>query len=416
MSASVYLPAEVVVNIVEFVFGEDTTFLPDQKEKQRDLRSCCLVSRQWYSASIGFLYHRPCFLKGNSFVQFTNTVCPPVGTRRKRNVDLGSLVHCLDLGGLVHHSSNSLTARLLGRVKKNLEYFVAPRVSFAVNSLPALAKCHKLRYLDLCQIHGEIEFMTMKKAISHLHELDTLFLPPLPFCPSVDEDAAGIWPSSLKCLWLTGVVQLASMPSFVFPPALESLVLQHCRNLRLSVFERILNRPQLESLLSLSLFDVSFYEREDGDSSAIYYLPNLVYLGISWDFLERLLILPSLPLSFFGPLSTLPIKVLEIRGDFYEEEETFDPEKLIKALTSNLSSLRALRLQQRPAFLDSSHAEEIEHLLWRHILALPQERLDDEDLYHEDMGIVISDMAYEEARKLPDVERTIRFPAYRYME
>lgn len=131
MSASVYLPAEVVVNIVEFVFGEDTTFLPDQKEKQRDLRSCCLVSRQWYSASIGFLYHRPCFLKGNSFVQFTNTVCPPVGTRRKRNVDLGSLVHCLDLGGLVHHSSNSLTARLLGRVKKNLEYFVAPRVSFA---------------------------------------------------------------------------------------------------------------------------------------------------------------------------------------------------------------------------------------------------------------------------------------------
>lgn len=168
--------------------------------------------------------------------------------------------------------------------------------------------------------------------------------------------------------------------------------------------------------MSLSLFDVSFYEREDGDSSAIYYLPNLVYLGISWDFLERLLILPSLPLSFFGPLSTLPIKVLEIRGDFYEEEETFDPEKLIKALTSNLSSLRALRLQQRPAFLDSSHAEEIEHLLWRHILALPQERLDDEDLYHEDMGIVISDMAYEEARKLPDVERTIRFPAYRYME
>lgn len=202
------------------------------------------------------------------------------------------------------------------------------------------------------------------------------------------------------------------MPSFVFPPALESLVLQHCRNLRLSVFERILNRPQLESLLSLSLFDVSFFEGEDGDSSAIYYLPNLIYLGIPCDLLERLLILPPLPLTFFGPLS---IKVLEIRGGF-NEGEGFDPEQLIEALMSNLSSLRALRLQQRPTFLDSSHVEEIERLLWRHILALPQERLDDEDLYHEDMGIVVSDMAYEEARKLPDVERTVRFPAYRYME
>jgi hypothetical protein len=276
-----------------------------------------------------------------------------------------------------------------------------------------LAKCHKLRYLDLCQIHEKIEFMTMKKAISHLHVLDTLFLPPLPFCSSIEEDATGIWPSSLKCLWLTGIVQLAAMPSFVFPPALESLVLQHCRDLRLSVFERILTRPQLDSLLSLSLFDVSFFEGEDSDSSAIYYLPNLVYLGIPCDLLERLLILPPLPPSVLGPLS---IKVLEVRGDFHEEEEIFDPEQLIEALTSNLSSLRALRLPQRPTFLNSSHVEEIERLLWRHILALPQERLDDEDLYHEDMGIVISDMAYEEARKLPDVERTIRFPAYRYME
>jgi hypothetical protein len=46
-------------------------------------------------------------------------------------VDLGSLVQVLDLTGLVHHSSNSLTARLLGRVKKSLKIFAAPRVSFS---------------------------------------------------------------------------------------------------------------------------------------------------------------------------------------------------------------------------------------------------------------------------------------------
>ena len=35
------------------------------------------------------------------------------------------------MSGLVHNGSKSLTARLLGRVKKRLEEFVAPQASFA---------------------------------------------------------------------------------------------------------------------------------------------------------------------------------------------------------------------------------------------------------------------------------------------
>jgi hypothetical protein len=273
-----------------------------------------------------------------------------------------------------------------------------------------LSKCHKLRYLDLCKVHEKTEFVSMERAISHLRELDTLFLPPLSFFRT-DEDAAGIWPSSLKCLWLTGVVKLAAMPSFVWPPALESLVFQHCRNFRMSVLERILRNPQLESLLSLSFYDISFfYGDEVVDNDVIYCPPNLVYLGIPRDFLWRFMILP--PPSY---PALLPIKVLEVIRDFHEEGEPLNPEQVIAALTSNLANLRALRLPEWPAFPDSC-VKEIDRLLWRHILALPQERLEAEDLYYEDIGIVVSEMGYEEARTFPDVERTIRFPAYRYME
>lgn len=45
--------------------------------------------------------------------------------------DLGGLVRRLDLSRLVHHSSNSMTARLIGRVKENLEVFIAPAAGFS---------------------------------------------------------------------------------------------------------------------------------------------------------------------------------------------------------------------------------------------------------------------------------------------
>lgn len=123
----VHLPTEVLILIAKFIFDDWPTEYP---RSQVTLQRFCLVSRQWYSVGIEFLYYRPQLGGGNSFSLFTNTVCPPIRSR-KRNVDLGSLVHDLDLSVLVHHSSNSLTARLLGRVKKNLKSFAAPRISFS---------------------------------------------------------------------------------------------------------------------------------------------------------------------------------------------------------------------------------------------------------------------------------------------
>lgn len=128
----VHIPTEILVQIANLIFDQWTEDL--SPDFQSTLHKFCLVSRQWYSAGIGFLYHRPQLAKGNSFALFTNTVCPPIRSRG-RKVDLGSLVQVLNLSGLVHHSSNSLTARLLGRVKKSLRKFAAPRVSFSYGQL-----------------------------------------------------------------------------------------------------------------------------------------------------------------------------------------------------------------------------------------------------------------------------------------
>lgn len=126
----VHLPTEILMHIAKLIFDDWLDGCADFPHPQVTLQKFCAVSRQWYSAGIEFLYCRPQLSKGNSFSLFVNTVCPPIRSRG-RKADLGSLVQFLNLEALVHHSSNSVTARLLGRVKKNLKAFVAPRVSFS---------------------------------------------------------------------------------------------------------------------------------------------------------------------------------------------------------------------------------------------------------------------------------------------
>lgn len=122
---SIYLPSEIILTVVRNVAAET-----DPHCRLGALYACCLVSRQWYSVSVSYLYEFPEFETGISFQEFATTICPPVGVKKSKE-NLGSFVRRLNLGGLVHESSNSLTARLIGRVKDNLEVFIAPRVSFA---------------------------------------------------------------------------------------------------------------------------------------------------------------------------------------------------------------------------------------------------------------------------------------------
>ena len=118
---AVHLPSEIVLHILSFI--------PIRPEYQSTLCACSLVSRDWYLAAIPLLYHSP-IISSKNFKSFVNTICPSINVHVRKS-ELAGLVRRLDMGGLVHDGSKSLTARLLGRIKGGLEEFVAPQTSFA---------------------------------------------------------------------------------------------------------------------------------------------------------------------------------------------------------------------------------------------------------------------------------------------
>lgn len=61
------------------------------------------------------------------------------------------------MGQLVHDSSKSLTARIIGRLKGSLIEFRAPQASFSVNSLAALSKAVNLVRLDLSLMSAGVQ-------------------------------------------------------------------------------------------------------------------------------------------------------------------------------------------------------------------------------------------------------------------
>ncbi|KAJ5188732.1 hypothetical protein N7491_005052 [Penicillium cf. griseofulvum] len=377
----VHLPTEVLIHIAKFVLDDWCNL--EVPSSQDTLRRFCSVSRQWYSAGIEYLYYRPLLDRGNSFSLFTSTVCPPIRSRQ-RKVDLGSLVHILNLGLLVHHSSNSLTARLLGRVKKNLEIFVAPRVSFAVNSLAPLAKCKELSFLCLDSVADPIPLSALKKATSGLDKLKTIELSPS--MSITDDGSTDDWPPNLKLLKIGGKFDIEQMSSFRWPPNLVELTLCGCVDLDTSVLEEILINEQLSTTLERLTIHRSNREMfEEGPSGILSTLVALECLRIPVDLLYDVLILPA-----FDPIgSPMPIRELELTAPYDEDFSTvIDPDELCKALKMNLS--RVCYIGISPDCLDiipeASHAK-IDKWVWKNIDKCPEAELD----CLSDMGLVVMD-------------------------
>ena len=116
------LPPEIVLEIVSYIPNKTLG-------GQHDLARLCLVSKALYTGSIERLYESP-WIASRNFDSFVATLCPSINLHVRRS-DLGGLVRCLDMSHLLHDGSRSLTARVLGRVKENLEDFVAPAATFS---------------------------------------------------------------------------------------------------------------------------------------------------------------------------------------------------------------------------------------------------------------------------------------------
>ncbi|PYH40972.1 F-box domain protein [Aspergillus saccharolyticus JOP 1030-1] len=371
-SNEIYLPTEIVMQIMSYV--SNTSDKPDRR--QATLYACCLVSTQWYSAATPHLYERPILRFGSSFTQFAATISPPLHVARKNKLKLGSYVRRLDLSGLVHHSSPSLTARLLGKVKENLVVFSAPRVSFAINCLPALSKCTKLQSLDLSLVAEPFPFLEFKRSLSNLSKLTTLRLPrtnnlipppPSTLLSSSASPSTIPWPPRLQNLQVTGDFSTNPLLAryFAWPPALTSLILKNCKNLDSSPLTTILlENPSLHTTLKRLKIDPSNHLSLTFVNQLPLTMPNLDYLSVPGD---------TIDLTFFENLDErmqllrqpLALRTLEIDqpcSDTAASLMYFTPPTLVHALQNGLANVRSVGISEAWE-LKGGEVEEIDSVL-----------------------------------------------------
>lgn len=106
---------------------------------------------------------------------------------------------------LAYQGSRSITARLLGRTKSNLQCFVAPQANWGVNCLAALSRCTRLRSLDLSLISEAMGYRELSNTICRMGELKKLRFP-RSAAKHMDFDSRVRmkWPPSLEDLTLSG--------------------------------------------------------------------------------------------------------------------------------------------------------------------------------------------------------------------
>jgi hypothetical protein len=345
----ILLPTEIISHILSYI--------PRQEATQSTFWACTLVSRAWYSSSIGILYERP-YLHGGNFSQFATTVCPSKNAHIRLSA-LATLVRRLDMGELVHNSSKSLTARLLGRLKGNIVEFVAPQASFAINSFAPLSKCTKLRHLDLSLISASISNKLLFQTLTHLLDLETLFFPR---SSSLDADRSSTpytWPPKLKALHLAGGVNDYFLETHLTntPPSLQRLSIQHCSQIHThSLLETLTTLgPQLTQLTirhPMSQLPVAALDY------ILLLCPSLIAFRISADFISNSLF-ESIPERH--PLRILDIECSPQAGADIE----ISPGAVYDAVENDkLPDLRSVRASARLAWnATTSRRQDVEDLV-----------------------------------------------------
>ncbi|KAI9674843.1 MAG: hypothetical protein M1829_003583 [Trizodia sp. TS-e1964] len=337
-STEVFLPSEVIFNILSFI--------PRRASSQPTLHACSLVSRQWYAAAVLLLYERP-HISGRNFKQFVATICPSVNAHVRKS-ELAILVKALDMGYLVHDGSRSLTARILGRLKGGLEEFVAPQASFAINCFAALAKCSRLRHLDLSLVSDSIALSDLFRVIKPLSQLSSLRFPRSSNYDRGFTTNSFSWPPNLESLHLAGGVSDNFLLNMHNPPRLSSLTIEHCPFAKPASIRTLLAKlaPQLTRLkVSYHIPLLPF----NGLDNILLICPNLVYLSIAVDFITD----HFFQVHNFPPM-VHPLEMLELEcSGNVGVAQKFGPNEIYIAVCGALGKLRRVRLSERLGWQDS---------------------------------------------------------------
>lgn len=337
-ASEVDLPLEIILQILAFI--------PRRPNYQSTFWACTLISRSWYSQSISILYERP-WLHGGNFNEFIATVCPSKNAHIKQST-LATLVRRLDMGELVHNASKSLTARILGRLKGNLEQFVAPQSSFAINSFAALSKCTRLNHLDLSLISASISNKILFQTLKSLQGLETLYFPRSSSLDRLERNVpteSYIWPPRLQALHLAGGIDDYFLHTHLVkaPPTLSRLSIQHCSSVHAPSLLSILQilGPQLKHLTIRHPMTKLFTTSLD---DIFYMCPSLIALRISADFISNA-IFRTIPANH--PLQILDLECSPQAGQDVE----IDPSTVYDAVEECLlPDLRSVRVSARLAW------------------------------------------------------------------
>jgi hypothetical protein len=273
----IYLPDEVIIQIIEF--------LTHDHDAQRSLASVCLLSRQWYNVAVSYLYRYP-DLYGKNFDKFFIAICPSKNLHIRYS-RFSKLVKILDMSRLVHQGSRSTTARMLGRTKDSLEEFCAPQASFAINCMPALAKCQNLRSLDLSLVSESPPLPLLFRTVSHLNSLQAFKLPRSSGFGVHHNGAAIDWPPNLTELSLSGGIDAHFLHGVVsFPQTLRSIVVEHCPLAKGHAVTHLL-RNAVRPLQNLEYVKIAHMPRLSAHAldDILFLLPQIKKLSISVDYI-----------------------------------------------------------------------------------------------------------------------------------
>lgn len=362
----VYLPDEIIIQIVEYT----SKF----RLAQATLASCCRLSRQWYAASVPFLYARP-WVEGKNFDPFVQAIVPSLNLHVRKS-PLAEFVKVLDMSHLVHSGNKATTARLLGRTKGNLVEFIAPQASFGTNCFPALGKCQNLEVLDLSRVSQSPPLLDLFKTISQLTKLSRLRLPrSAGFSQGFHPDAM-LWPPNLEDLSLSGGIDVHFLQGVVsFPSTLRSLTIEHCPMAKNGAILHLL-RSAVRPLPNLEVLKLSNLPRLTGNSldDVLVILPGLTKLSVSVDYVTPKLLdlgiaegrspgfteiyLPPGPRHGSSPTCQLRTLELTNSGNPGVEDKITPIDVLIAVEDGSLPKLRQVRVAKSLFWQSGGNADE----------------------------------------------------------